>query len=68
MGPLGKCTQTTILLQLSQLQAELEVEWKGKCERMLASAKEQHSRELAELTEQRDAVQNKISQLQDKVH
>ncbi|XP_039658741.1 FK506-binding protein 15 isoform X2 [Perca fluviatilis] len=52
--------------QLSQLQAELEEEWKGKCEQMLASAKEQHSRELAELTEQRDALQDKHTQLQEK--
>ncbi|KAM6944270.1 FK506-binding protein 15 isoform 2-T2 [Lycodopsis pacificus] len=52
--------------QLSQLQAEREDEWKGKCEQMLASAKEQHSRELAELTKHRDALQDKLTQLQDK--
>ncbi|XP_035514553.1 FK506-binding protein 15 isoform X2 [Morone saxatilis] len=52
--------------QLSQLQAELEEEWKGKCEQMLACAKEQHSRELAELTEQRDVLQGKLTQLQEK--
>lgn len=60
-------TYGMFVLQLSQLQAELEVEWKGKCEQMLASAKEQHSRELAELTEQRDALQDKQTQLQEKV-
>ena len=58
---------TMYMLQLSQLQAELEEEWKGKCEQMLASTKEHHSRELAELTEQRDALQNKLTQLQEKV-
>ncbi|KAM7018551.1 FK506-binding protein 15 isoform 2-T2 [Tautogolabrus adspersus] len=52
--------------QLSQLQADLEDEWKKKCEQMLASAKEQHSRESAELTEQRDSVQDKLTQLQEK--
>ncbi|XP_040011066.1 FK506-binding protein 15 isoform X2 [Xiphias gladius] len=52
--------------QLSQLQAELEEDWKGKCEQMLASAKEQHRRELVELTEQRDALQDKLTQLQEK--
>ncbi|XP_069022255.1 FK506-binding protein 15 isoform X2 [Embiotoca jacksoni] len=52
--------------QLSQLQEELEEEWKGRCEQKLASAKEQHGRELAELTEQRDALQDKMSQLQEK--
>lgn len=54
------------MLQLSQLQVELEEEWKGKCEQALASAKEQHSREAAELTEQRDALQEKLTQLQEK--
>ncbi|XP_063345542.1 FK506-binding protein 15 isoform X2 [Pelmatolapia mariae] len=52
--------------QLSQLQAELEQEWKGKCSQMLASAKEQHSREVAELTEQREGLQDKLTQLQEK--
>ncbi|XP_075934251.1 FK506-binding protein 15 [Anarhichas minor] len=52
--------------QLSQLQAVREDEWKGKCEQMLASAKEQHSGELAELTEHRDALQDKLTQLQEK--
>uniref|UniRef100_A0A3Q4GW51 peptidylprolyl isomerase n=1 Tax=Neolamprologus brichardi TaxID=32507 RepID=A0A3Q4GW51_NEOBR len=52
--------------QLSQLQAELEQEWKGKCSQMLASAKEQHSREVAELAEQREALQDKLTQLQEK--
>ncbi|XP_041643180.1 FK506-binding protein 15 isoform X2 [Cheilinus undulatus] len=52
--------------QLSQLQAELDDEWKKKCEQMLASAKEQHSRESADLTEQRDALQDKLTQLQEK--
>lgn len=59
---------TMFVLQLSQLQADLEEEWKGKCEQMLTSAKERHSRELAELTEQRDALQDKFTQLQEKVH
>ncbi|XP_040897863.1 FK506-binding protein 15 isoform X2 [Toxotes jaculatrix] len=53
--------------QLSQLQAELEEDWKKKSEQMLASAKEQHRRELAELTEQRDALQDKLTQLQEKL-
>lgn len=55
-------------MKLSQLQAELEQEWKGKCSQMLASAKGQHSREVAELTEQREGLQDKLTQLQEKVH
>lgn len=47
---------------------ELEEEWKGKCEKMLAAAKEERSRELAEVTEQRDALQEKMTQLEEKVH
>uniref|UniRef100_A0AAQ6AM77 peptidylprolyl isomerase n=1 Tax=Amphiprion ocellaris TaxID=80972 RepID=A0AAQ6AM77_AMPOC len=53
--------------QLSQLQLELDEEWKRKCDHMLASAKEQHRGELAELTEQRDDLQDKLAQLQEKV-
>uniref|UniRef100_A0A667Y4T4 peptidylprolyl isomerase n=1 Tax=Myripristis murdjan TaxID=586833 RepID=A0A667Y4T4_9TELE len=52
--------------QLSQLQAELEQEWKGKCEQALSAAKEQHGREMADLSEQRDALEHKLLQLQDK--
>uniref|UniRef100_A0A3Q1FCB9 peptidylprolyl isomerase n=1 Tax=Acanthochromis polyacanthus TaxID=80966 RepID=A0A3Q1FCB9_9TELE len=52
--------------QLSQLQLELDEEWKRKCDHMLTSAKEQHRGELAELTEQRDELQDKLSQLQEK--
>ncbi|XP_074526238.1 FK506-binding protein 15 isoform X2 [Halichoeres trimaculatus] len=52
--------------QLSQLQADLEDEWKRKSEQMLASAKEQHSRESDELSEQRDALRDELTQLQEK--
>lgn len=53
--------------QLSQLQLELDEEWKRKCDQMLASAKEQHREELAELTEQRDDLQDKLAKLQEKL-
>lgn len=53
---------------MSQLQAELEEEWKGKCKQMLASATEQHNREVAEITEQRDTLYNQLTQLQEAVH
>ncbi|XP_046904362.1 FK506-binding protein 15 isoform X2 [Hypomesus transpacificus] len=52
--------------QLNQLQAELEEEWRGKSERALASAREQQARDVAELTEQRDALDLRLAQLQDK--
>uniref|UniRef100_A0AAQ4QBU3 peptidylprolyl isomerase n=1 Tax=Gasterosteus aculeatus aculeatus TaxID=481459 RepID=A0AAQ4QBU3_GASAC len=56
-------TDSTTSDQLSQL----EEDWKGKCEQMLTSAREQHSRELTELTENRDALQDQLTQLQAKV-
>uniref|UniRef100_A0A8C6LQ31 peptidylprolyl isomerase n=1 Tax=Nothobranchius furzeri TaxID=105023 RepID=A0A8C6LQ31_NOTFU len=52
--------------QLSQLQVELEEEWRRKSEQMLSTAKEQHSRELAEVVEQRDVLQDSFTQLQEK--
>ncbi|KAJ0068007.1 hypothetical protein NL108_014952, partial [Boleophthalmus pectinirostris] len=52
--------------QLSQLQAELEEEWRGKCDQAVTVAKQQHSRELSEVAEQRDALQDQLKQLQDK--
>uniref|UniRef100_A0A8C8JNE8 peptidylprolyl isomerase n=1 Tax=Oncorhynchus tshawytscha TaxID=74940 RepID=A0A8C8JNE8_ONCTS len=52
--------------QLAQLQAELEEDWKRKCEQALASAKEQQGREMAELAEQRDILEQRLTQLQEK--
>uniref|UniRef100_A0A8C6LU13 peptidylprolyl isomerase n=1 Tax=Nothobranchius furzeri TaxID=105023 RepID=A0A8C6LU13_NOTFU len=49
-----------------QLQVELEEEWRRKSEQMLSTAKEQHSRELAEVVEQRDVLQDSFTQLQEK--
>lgn len=55
------------VLQLTQLQAELEQEWQAKLDQALALAKEQQSRAIAELTEQRDSREVKLAQLQEKV-
>ncbi|KAL6456476.1 hypothetical protein MHYP_G00350200 [Metynnis hypsauchen] len=52
--------------QLAQMQADVEREWQAKCEQALASAREQQSRQLSELTEHRDALQLKLTQLQEK--
>uniref|UniRef100_A0A665W3A7 peptidylprolyl isomerase n=1 Tax=Echeneis naucrates TaxID=173247 RepID=A0A665W3A7_ECHNA len=60
-------TDSAVSEQLSQLQTELDEDWKRKCEQMLASAKDQHSTELADVTEQRDALQDKLTQLEEKV-
>ncbi|KFP40101.1 FK506-binding protein 15, partial [Chlamydotis macqueenii] len=53
--------------QLSLIQAELESQWEAKCERTLASAKEQHVRQYREVCEQRDCLQQQVSQLEEKV-
>ncbi|XP_021270070.1 FK506-binding protein 15 isoform X2 [Numida meleagris] len=53
--------------QLSLIQAELESQWEAKCERTLASAKEQHARQYQEVCEQRDSLQQQVSQLEDKL-
>uniref|UniRef100_A0A7M4EYA0 peptidylprolyl isomerase n=1 Tax=Crocodylus porosus TaxID=8502 RepID=A0A7M4EYA0_CROPO len=52
--------------QLSLVQMELESQWEAKCERMLASAKEQHLRQYQEVCEQRDSQQQKVIQLEEK--
>ncbi|XP_026100132.1 FK506-binding protein 15-like isoform X2 [Carassius auratus] len=46
--------------QLSQLQADLEQEWQVKCD--------QQTREMTELSEHRDTLQLKLTQLQDKLN
>ncbi|XP_074779816.1 FK506-binding protein 15 isoform X2 [Athene noctua] len=53
--------------QLSLIQAELESQWEAKCERSLASAKEQHVRQYQEVCEQRDSLQQQVSQLEEKL-
>uniref|UniRef100_A0A803W5B6 peptidylprolyl isomerase n=2 Tax=Ficedula albicollis TaxID=59894 RepID=A0A803W5B6_FICAL len=53
--------------QLSVLQAELESQCEAKCERALASAKEQHARQCQELCEQRDSLQHQVAQLEEKL-
>ncbi|XP_062929893.1 FK506-binding protein 15-like isoform X3 [Mobula hypostoma] len=53
--------------QISVMHAELESQRQAKCDRMLASAKEQHDQQYREICEQRDSQQLKISQLEAKV-
>ncbi|KAM4889614.1 FK506-binding protein 15 isoform 2-T2 [Sylvia borin] len=53
--------------QLSVIQAELESQCEAKCERALASAKEQHARQYQELSEQRDSLQHQVAQLEEKL-
>uniref|UniRef100_UPI00398E5D12 FK506-binding protein 15-like isoform X2 n=1 Tax=Pristiophorus japonicus TaxID=55135 RepID=UPI00398E5D12 len=53
--------------QISVMQAELESQWQAKCDRLLASAKEQHSQQYREVCEQRESQQHRVSQLEAKL-
>ncbi|XP_054030530.1 FK506-binding protein 15 [Dryobates pubescens] len=53
--------------QLTLIQAELESQWEARCERALASAKEQHLRQYQEVCEQRDSLQQQKAQLEEKL-
>nr|XP_060613430.1 FK506-binding protein 15 isoform X2 [Anolis sagrei ordinatus] len=53
--------------QMASMQTELESQWEAKCERLLSAAKEQHARQYREVCEQRDAQQQMVSQLEEKI-
>lgn len=57
----------TFSWQLSLVQAELQTQWEAKCEHLLASAKDEHLQLYQEVCAQRDANQQKLLQLQEKV-
>ncbi|XP_062409545.1 FK506-binding protein 15 [Sardina pilchardus] len=48
-------------------QAELEAVWQRRCDASLASAREVHQRALSELMEQRDLLEETVSQLHDQL-
>ncbi|XP_044309039.1 FK506-binding protein 15 isoform X3 [Varanus komodoensis] len=48
-------------------QTELEAQWEAKLARLLSDAKEQHARQYQDVCEQRDAQQQVISQLEEKI-
>lgn len=60
-------TVNTFSWQLSLVQAELQTQWEAKCEHLLASAKDEHLQQYQEVCAQRDASQQKLLQLQEKV-
>ncbi|XP_007898373.2 FK506-binding protein 15 isoform X1 [Callorhinchus milii] len=53
--------------QVGAMQGELEAEWKARSERLLTVAKEQHGQQCRELCEQRDSLQHRFSQLEEKL-
>ncbi|KAI5138571.1 Fk506-Binding Protein 15 [Manis pentadactyla] len=52
--------------QLSVVQAELQTQWEAKCEHLLASTKDEHRKQYQEVCAQRDTIQQKLLQLQEK--
>ena len=57
----------TFSWQLSLVQAELQTQWEAKCEQLLASAKNEHLQQSQEVCTQRDASQQQLLQLEEKV-
>jgi FK506-binding protein 15 len=60
-------TELTTAQQLSQVEEQLNVQWKDKCDRMLNSAQDKHQRELDELNAERHQLEDKVSLLEAKV-
>ncbi|XP_077418593.1 FK506-binding protein 15 isoform X2 [Vanacampus margaritifer] len=52
------------LTQACQLKAELEERWTVKCKQVLASAKEKHLKEMADLKDERNLLELKLKQEQ----
>ncbi|XP_003407847.1 FK506-binding protein 15 isoform X2 [Loxodonta africana] len=52
--------------KLSLVQTELQSQWAAKCEHLLACAKDEHLQQYQEVCAQRDANQQKLTQLQEK--
>lgn len=60
-------TGITFSWQLSLVQAELQTQWEAKCEHLLASAKNEHLQQYQEACAQRDARQQELLHLEEKV-
>ncbi|XP_074149775.1 FK506-binding protein 15 isoform X2 [Sminthopsis crassicaudata] len=60
-------TDQTAAEQVSLIQAELKSQWEAKCEHLLASAKHEHLQQYQEVCEQRNATQQKLIHLEEKL-
>ncbi|XP_072488575.1 FK506-binding protein 15 isoform X1 [Notamacropus eugenii] len=60
-------TDQTVAEQVSLMQAELKSQWEAKCEHLLASAKHEHLQQYQEVCEQRNATQQKLTHLEEKL-
>jgi len=53
--------------QVSQVEKEMNAEWKSKCDKLLATAQEKHNRALQDVKEEKEDLEQKITALQTKV-
>lgn len=53
--------------QISQVEEELNKEWKEKCDRLLNAANEKHNRALLAMREEKEELEEKLSVLQNKI-
>lgn len=53
--------------QISQVEEELNKEWKEKCDRLLNAANEKHNRALLAVREEKEELEEKLSVLQNKI-
>ncbi|XP_027725129.1 FK506-binding protein 15 isoform X1 [Vombatus ursinus] len=60
-------TDQTAAEQVSLVEAELRSQWEAKCERLLASAKHEHLQQYQEVCEERNATQQKLTHLKEKL-
>ncbi|XP_051835975.1 FK506-binding protein 15 isoform X2 [Antechinus flavipes] len=60
-------TDQTAAEQVSLMQAELKSQWEAKCEHLLASAKHEHFQQYQAVCEQRNATQQKLIHLEEKL-
>lgn len=56
-----------LVYQISQVEEELNKEWKEKCDRLLNAANEKHNRALLAMREEKEELEEKLSVLQNKV-
>jgi len=53
--------------QISQLEDEITQDWQTKCDKMVALAEEKHARALKAVMEEKEELEENITQLNNKV-
>ena len=54
--------------QVSQVEEELNKDWKEKCDHLLASAQEKHQRELQDVLSEKQLLKEKVEYLEKRVN